>query len=187
MLRSQSKSETKIARKVRSESAFLATKQTRKRETINQHHWLVDSSQATTHWYPKNELAEKDGMVVFPSNAQLSVRAHGIADMTLRRHLAVLVGASLIYRRDSPNGKRYMHRYKAGGIEQVYGFSLAPLLARVEELAHMVQEVAEERWLFKSAKEALTICRRDIRKLITAGVEEGADSDWPQSRPCISR
>ncbi|MDG3580666.1 replication initiation protein RepC, partial [Rhizobium sp. YJ-22] len=34
------------------------------------------------------------------------------------------------------------------------------------------------RRLFKRAKEALSICRRDVRKLITAAIDEGADGDW---------
>lgn len=133
---------------------------------------------ALISFYPESHLSEEFGLVVFPSNAQLSIRAHGITGTTLRRQLAALVDAGLIHRRDSPNGKRYAHRSKEGEIEQAFGFSLAPLLARVEELAQMAQQVAEERRLFKRAKEALTICRRDVRKLITAAVEEGADGDW---------
>ncbi len=133
---------------------------------------------ALLSFYPESHLSEEFGLVVFPSNAQLSVRAHGITGTTLRRQLAALVDAGLIHRRDSPNGKRYAHRGREGEIEQAFGFSLAPLLARVEELAQMAQQVAEERRLFKRAKEALTICRRDVRKLITAAMEEGADGDW---------
>jgi replication initiation protein RepC len=58
-------------------------------------------------FHPVPELSAERAMVVFPSNAQLSVRAHGIAGTTLRRQLAALVEAGLIIRRDSPNGKRY--------------------------------------------------------------------------------
>ncbi|MBX5242032.1 plasmid replication protein RepC [Rhizobium sp. NLR22b] len=133
---------------------------------------------ALLSFYPENDLSEEFGMVVFPSNAQLSIRAHGITGTTLRRQLTALVDAGLIHRRDSPNGKRYAHRNKEGVIEQAFGFSLAPLLSRVEELAQLSQQVAEERRLFKRAKEALTICRRDVRKLITAAVEEGVVGDW---------
>ncbi|QYA17427.1 plasmid replication protein RepC [Rhizobium sp. AB2/73] len=133
---------------------------------------------ALLSFYPESHLSEEFGLVVFPSNAQLSIRAHGITGTTLRRQLAALVDAGLIHRRDSPNGKRYAHRGRDGEIEQAFGFSLAPLLARVEELAQLAQQVAEERRLFKRAKEALTICRRDVRKLITAAMEEGADGDW---------
>lgn len=129
-------------------------------------------------FYPDNELSEDRGLVVFPSNDQLSVRAHGIAGTTLRRHLAALVDAGLIQRKDSANGKRYARKDETGGIEEAFGFSLAPLLARAEELAHAAQQVAAERKRFRITKEALSICRRDVRKLISAAVEEGAAGDW---------
>jgi replication initiation protein RepC len=129
-------------------------------------------------FYPDSELSEKRGLVVFPSNAQLSVRAHGIAGTTLRRHLAALVEAGLIIRRDSPNGKRYARRNGSGDLEQAFGFSLAPMLARADELAHMAQQVAEGRKRFRLTKETLSICRRDVRKLISAAMEEGAAGNW---------
>jgi replication initiation protein RepC len=129
-------------------------------------------------FYPDNELSEDRGLVVFPSNDQLSVRAHGIAGTTLRRHLAALVDADLIQRKDSANGKRYARKDETGAIEEAFGFSLAPLLARAEELAHAAQQVAAERKRFRITKEALSICRRDVRKLISAAIEEGAAGDW---------
>ncbi|SCY85032.1 plasmid replication protein RepC [Rhizobium sp. NFACC06-2] len=129
-------------------------------------------------FYPHGELDTSSGLVVFPSNAQLSVRAHGITETTLRRQLAALVDAGLILRRDSPNGKRYAHRNRDGEIEQAYGFDLTPLLARATELALLAQDVAAEYTRFRRAREALTICRRDVRKLISAAVEEGATGNW---------
>ncbi|ARS66150.1 replication initiation protein RepC [Sinorhizobium meliloti] len=129
-------------------------------------------------FYPDNELDTGRGLVVFPSNAQLSLRAHGMAGTTLRRHLAALVEAGLIQRRDSPNGKRYAHRDRDGEIEQAYGFDLTPLAVRSAELAQLAQDVVAERTRFRRAKEALTICRRDVRKLITAAMEEGASGNW---------
>ncbi|MUZ74474.1 replication initiation protein RepC [Agrobacterium vitis] len=129
-------------------------------------------------FHPHAELDPSQGLVVFPSNAQLSVRAHGITETTLRRQLAALVDAGLILRRDSPNGKRYAHRNRDGEVEQAYGFDLTPLLARAMELSLMAQDVAAERTRFRRAKEALTICRRDVRKLVSAAVEEGATGNW---------
>ncbi|CAD7025925.1 replication protein C [Pseudorhizobium halotolerans] len=129
-------------------------------------------------FYPDNELSEDRGLVVFPSNDQLAVRAHGIAGTTLRRQLAALVDAGLIQRKDSANGKRYARKDETGAIEEAFGFSLAPLLARAEELAHAAQQVAAERKRFRITKEALSICRRDVRKLISAAMEEGAAGDW---------
>ena len=72
------------------------------------------------------------GIVVFPSNKELSIRAHGMAPATLRRHLACLVDAGLIIRRDSPNGKRFARRGQGGAIEDAFGFDLTPLVARAE-------------------------------------------------------
>lgn len=132
-------------------------------------------------FYPHGELDSSHGLVVFPSNAQLSVRAHGITESTLRRQLAALVDAGLILRRDSPNGKRYAHRNRDGEVEQAYGFDLTPLLARAAELAQRAQDVATERMRFRRTKEALTICRRDVRKLISAAMEEGATGNWMQA------
>ena len=148
------------------------------RQLLGLHDRALAVLDALLTFYPSNELTAGAKLVVFPSNAQLSVRAHGIAGTTLRRHLAALVEAGLIHRRDSPNGKRYAHRGIGGQIDEAYGFSLEPLLLRAGELAGLAQQVAAEKIRFKRAKEALTLCRRDIRKLLTAAVEEGADGDW---------
>ncbi|MEY9534710.1 plasmid replication protein RepC [Sinorhizobium fredii] len=129
-------------------------------------------------FYPEVELSQDRAMIVFPSNAQLSVRAHGIAGATLRRQLAALVDAGLIIRKDSANGKRYARKDRAGEIEEAYGFDLSPLLARAEELAQLAQQVAADRAHFRRTKERVTVCRRDVRKLISAAMEEGASGDW---------
>ncbi|AHK47337.1 replication protein RepC (plasmid) [Ensifer adhaerens OV14] len=129
-------------------------------------------------FYPEAELAQDRAMIVFPSNAQLSVRAHGIAGATLRRQLAALVNSGLIVRKDSANGKRYARKDRAGEVEDAYGFDLSPLLARAEELAQMAQQVAADRAQFRRTKETLTVCRRDVRKLISAAMEEGVSGDW---------
>ncbi|MCZ4093424.1 plasmid replication protein RepC [Sinorhizobium psoraleae] len=133
---------------------------------------------ALLSFYPDNELRQDAQLIVFPSNAQLILRAHGIAGATLRRHLALLVEAGLIVRKDSANGKRYARKDRFGEIESAFGFDLSPLLTRAEELAQMAQRVAAARTAFRRAKENLTICRRDVCKLITAAIEEGADGDW---------
>jgi len=133
---------------------------------------------ALLSFHPINELRQDAQMIVFPSNQQLCLRAHGMAGATLRRHLALLVEAGLIIRKDSANGKRFARKGNDGAIESAFGFDLSPLLARAEELALLAQEVAAERLAFRKARENLTICRRDVRKLITAAIEEGAPGDW---------
>lgn len=147
-------------------------------ESLGLHDRSLTVLDALLTFLPGNELSEEGGLVVFPSNAQLTVRAHGIRGTTLRRHLAALVDAGLIQRRDSPNGKRYAHRSRDGDIEQAFGFDLKPLMVRASEIAQLAQDVAEERTRLRRAKEALTICRRDVRKLITAAIEEAAEGDW---------
>jgi len=129
-------------------------------------------------FYPEKELRQDAQMIVFPSNAQLMVRANGMSGATLRRHLATLVDAGMIVRKDSPNGKRYARKDGAGEIERAFGFDLSPLLARSEEFALAAQQVATDRREFLKAKESLSLCRRDVRKLIGAAIEEGADGDW---------
>ncbi|MBX5069007.1 plasmid replication protein RepC [Rhizobium lentis] len=129
-------------------------------------------------FYPEDELSGEKPLVVFPSNAQLSLRARGMAPATLRRHLAVLVEAGLISRKDSPNGKRYMRRGRDGGIDEAYGFSLTPLLARAGEIEAIAARIAADRQMLRGMKEWLTICRRDIAKLLAAAVEEAVPGDW---------
>jgi replication initiation protein RepC len=133
---------------------------------------------ALLSFYPETDLREDAQLVVYPSNIQLSLRAHGMAGSTLRRHLAVLVEAGLIIRRDSANGKRFARKDGAGDVASAFGFDLSPLLARAEELAIMAQQIVEARAEYRRTKEALTICRRDVRKLITAAMEEAAEGDW---------
>ena len=133
---------------------------------------------ALLSFYPKNELATEDTMIVFPSNAQLSLRAHGMAEQTIRRHLASLIEAGLLTRRDSANGKRFVRRNREGQIDEAFGFSLAPLLARAEEIERLAAEVEAERLTLQRLKERLTICRRDVVKLIETAIEEGASGDW---------
>lgn len=133
---------------------------------------------ALLSFHPDNELRQDAQLIVFPSNAQLTLRAHGMAGATLRRHLALLIEAGLIVRKDSANGKRYARKDEAGAIESAFGFDLSPLLLRVDELAMMAQQVVADRFALRRAKENLTICRRDVRKLISAAIEEGASGNW---------
>jgi replication initiation protein RepC len=133
---------------------------------------------ALLSFYPTAELSEAAGLVVFPSNAQLSMRSHGMAEQTIRRHLAALVNAGLLTRKDSPNGKRYARKDRAGEIREAFGFSLAPLLARAEEIERLAAEVVAERLHVQDLRERISLCRRDISKLIDAAVAERLPGDW---------
>ncbi|KQZ87938.1 replication initiation protein RepC [Mesorhizobium sp. Root157] len=133
---------------------------------------------ALLSFHPDADLVEGEGLVVFPSNAQLALRAHGMAPATLRRHLSVLVECGLVVRRDSPNGKRYARKNQGGEIELAFGFDLTPLLARAQEFERMAEAVRGERQALLLVKERITILRRDIGKMISFGLEEGIPADW---------
>lgn len=140
---------------------------------------------ALLSFFPAAELSAEKNLIVFPSNAQLSARANGIAGTTLRKCLGALVEAGMIIRKDSPNGKRYARKGDEGVIEDAYGFSLAPLLARASEFAALAQEVAAEQRRFRMIKDRLTIVRRDVRKLITVGMDENLPGDWIAAEACF--
>ena len=132
---------------------------------------------ALLSFHPETTLCG-DGLVVFPSNQQLILRAHGMAPATLRRALAALVDSGLIIRRDSPNGKRYARRDKGGAIDHAFGFDLAPLVARSEEIERLAEEISAEQLMLRLTRERITLYRRDIAKMIAMGLEEGVTADW---------
>src|SRR5690554_1156660 len=133
---------------------------------------------ALLSFHPETNLAGGDTLIVWPSNEQLSARANGMSPATLRRHLANLVECGLIVRRDSPNGKRYARKGQGGEVEQAYGFDLSPIVARAAEFKELAEAVRAEKKAYKLVRERLTICRRDIVKMIEAGIEEGVPGNW---------
>lgn len=133
---------------------------------------------ALLSFHQETALVADADLVVFPSNRELSIRAHGIASATLRRHLASLVEAGLIIRRDSPNGKRYARKGQGGEIEQAFGFDLTPLVVRALEFEIAADEVRAQRRACALMREQITLLRRDIAKTIDAGVEQGVQAPW---------
>lgn len=153
---------------------------------------LLSFHQETALTLPKASHSDADGagqgascdLIVFPSNRQLQGRAHGMAETTLRGHLAALVAAGLILRRDSANGKRYARRQEAKDerFSEAYGFDLTPLVARAGEFEALHEEVARERRLIQSLKTRITLHRRDISKMIALGLDEGLAGPWEDYR-----
>lgn len=133
---------------------------------------------ALLSFHRDSELSGDGTLVVWPSNEQLMARANGMPPTTLRRHLAVLVNCGLIIRRDSPNGKRFARKGRGGEVEQAYGFDLSPIVARAEEFEQLAEAVQAEKKAFKVSKERLTLLRRDVVKMIDAGIEEGVPGNW---------
>ncbi|WP_114217221.1 plasmid replication protein RepC [Ochrobactrum sp. 3-3] len=111
---------------------------------------------------PDDELDEKSGLVVFPSNRQLSLRAHGMPESTLRRHLTSLIEAGIIARKDSPTRKRYAHKDREGGVELAFGFSFAPLLDRASDVAAIADKILADQKALKRLRDEVSVMRRDI-------------------------
>lgn len=129
-------------------------------------------------FHPETTLTGQGDITVFPSNESLARRACGMGESTLRRHLAALVACGLVIRRDSPNGKRYARRGQGGVIEKAFGFDLTPLVARAAELERLAEAARAERRAINLARERISLCRRDIEKMIATGREEGVPGDW---------
>src|SRR5690606_30714611 len=133
---------------------------------------------ALLSFHPETTLAAESGLIVWPSNEQLMARANGISPATLRRHVAVLVECGLIVRRDSPNGKRFARKSRAGEIEQAYGFDLSPIVARAAELRELAEAVQIEKRAYRVARERLSLLRRDIVKMIDTAIDENVPGHW---------
>ncbi|MEO1458516.1 MAG: plasmid replication protein RepC [Pseudomonadota bacterium] len=117
-------------------------------------------------FHRETTLSDNQQTIVFPSNAALCDRAHGMAESTLRRHLAALVEAGLLLRHDSPNGKRYAHKDASGVVVCAFGFDLRPLLLRAREIAVAAAETKAAELEMKRKRERLTLTLRDANKLI---------------------
>ena len=139
---------------------------------------------ALLSFHPETVL-KGDDLVVFPSNEQLSLRAHGMPASTLRRHLAALVDAGVILRRDSPNGKRYARKGRDGAISKAFGFDLGPLVARAAEFEALAEAVRADERALRYVKERITLARRDLAKMIATAIEENvpisANPDLPST------
>ncbi len=111
---------------------------------------------------PDDEINEQNGLVVFPSNRQLSLRAHGMPESTLRRHLASLVVARIIERKDSPTRKRYAHKDNEGTVEVAFGFSFAPMVSRSIEIAQAAERIVADQKVMKRLRDEVSVIRREI-------------------------
>lgn len=137
---------------------------------------------ALVSFLPGKELADGPGLMVYPSNATLSDRAHGMPESTLRRHVAALVRAGLLARHDSPNGKRYATRDLSGEVLEAYGFDLRPLLAQAEEIAARAEAQRQADATLRRRRTHLVIRLRDATKLCDYAEEMGLVVDTLQNR-----
>lgn len=113
-----------------------------------------------------------DCLVVFPSNRRLSLRAHRMPESTLRRHLAALIKAGLVERRDSPNGKRYTRRQSESFERIAYGFDLTPIVARARSFLTMAGEIRAQERERGNLRCQISVLQRDVRMLLL-GSDQG--------------
>lgn len=123
-------------------------------------------------------LSDNASLIVFPSNKALSERAHGMAESTLRRHLAGLVDAGLIRRHDSPNGKRYATRDYDGELSRAFGFDLRPLLEQGRAITQAANEARAAAHQLRRLREEVTVMKRDAVKLTAYGADQIGGAHW---------
>src|SRR5690606_19870340 len=62
--------------------------------------------------------------------------------------------------------------------EQAYGFDLTPFVVRALEFKRLAEATRAEKRAIRLTREHLTLCRRDIVKLIETAVEENVPGNW---------
>ncbi|MEY8840302.1 plasmid replication protein RepC [Cribrihabitans sp. XS_ASV171] len=125
--------------------------------------------QGLLSFFPDDALGGNAEMVVFPSNKAICERLNGMPCSTMRRHLARLVEAGLLQRRDSPNGKRYVRKH--GEDRVAFGFDLSPLYSQSEEIARAAEAVREAEERVRRLREVVSLMRRDLAALAEFGDE----------------
>lgn len=112
---------------------------------------------ALVSFHPARTITPRSGAaIVFPSNRTLSKRLGGMPESTLRRHMARLVKLGFVSRHDSANRKRF----RAG--PYAFGFDLAPLALRAEEIEQAATEIELEAERIKGLRAHLLALRQRL-------------------------
>ncbi|MGB7319645.1 MAG: plasmid replication protein RepC, partial [Planktotalea sp.] len=120
--------------------------------------------QALLGFHPENELSTASAPpIVYPSNATICARLNGMPCSTMRRHLAALIKAGFLIRRDSPNGKRFKRDY--GTTLQAFGFDLSPLVIRFEEVQQTAERIRASEAHIAGLRLDASLMRRDLAAL----------------------
>lgn len=137
--------------------------------------------QGLLSFFPEDALGGNAEMVIFPSNKAICERLNGMPCSTMRRHIARLVDAGLLLRRDSPNGKRFVRKY--GGEREAFGFDLLLLYRRAEEITRAAEAVREAESRMKRLRVIVSLMRRDLAALAEYGQETDPErSAWAELR-----
>jgi replication initiation protein RepC len=116
--------------------------------------------------------------VVWPS-ASMQQEALGLSATRVKAMNRALIEAGAITMRDSPNGKRYGVRDRAGRIIEAYGFDLAPIATRYAEFVRLAEEARAERAELGRLRRRATIARKGIIQILETAAEYGlTGEDW---------
>ncbi|MGH1578926.1 plasmid replication protein RepC [Planktotalea sp.] len=101
--------------------------------------------------------------IIYPANATICARLNGMPCSTMRRHLASLIKAGFLIRRDSPNGKRFKRSF--GSEQQAFGFDLTPLVIRYEEIRATADIARAEKVKIDQLRLNTSLMLRDLTAL----------------------
>lgn len=144
----------------------------RRLATTRQHFGLSDRDltvlQTLLGFHPETDLGGDTPAIVYPSNKTICERLNGMPCSTMRRHIARLVDAGVILRRDSPNGKRYVRR--GAGPKLAFGFDLTPLASRFTEFSRIAADIEATEARRKHLRDTVSLMRRDLAGYVNYGV-----------------
>jgi replication initiation protein RepC len=116
--------------------------------------------------------------IVWPS-ASLQQEALGLSPTRVKAINRALIEAGVITMRDSPNGKRYGVRDRAGQITEAYGFDLSPIAARHAEFVCLAEAARADRAEMGRLRRRATIARKGITQILETAAEYGLQGeDW---------
>jgi replication initiation protein RepC len=120
--------------------------------------------------------------IVWPS-AALEEEALGLSESQVKSINRGLIAAGLITMKDSPNGKRYGKRDRAGRIVDAYGFDLSPIVTRYAEFVRVAAAAKVERKQIAALRRRVTIARRGIVQILETVTDFGfGDDEWSRLR-----
>ena len=110
--------------------------------------------------------------IVWPS-AATQQEALGLSESRVKALNRALIEVGLITMKDSPNGKRYGVRNRAGRITEAYGFDLSPIAGRHAEFVRLAEEARAERAEMGRLRRRATIARNGITQILDTAAEYG--------------
>ena len=99
--------------------------------------------------------------------------ALGLSASQVKALNRALIEAGVVTMKDSPNGKRYGERDRAGQIIEAYGFDLSPIAARHAEFVRLAEEARAERAEMGRLRRRATIARKGITQILETAAEYG--------------